>query len=563
MTTDQETSLKYVNAMVAILSSLRLKDVLDATVLQYAHLAQVNKVAVFLADNQGKFFRLMAAKGYSEFSLQHMKLVRFNAEGILSEILNRKAPVMLKLKEQFSGFNKTVFEKEQSVNQVALPLNFNGLLIGAILIDSSMPLALSDKEMWQLITKLTASAIANAIIFGRSEYERERLSTLYTTLATFQTSVLNLTQVLQRTADAALVLGNTPYCAILLAEQDEKAFRLAAFKGLDGASLSEFDLAYENTFAGKALSEGKTQQLKRGLTGMVGMPKAMGGVLFLSILAFPLIYNGKKLGVLEIFSIDEGPFQQEQIELLEALANQASNAIHIAQDHESAIVRRAYDPHTGLLNRLYFESGLRSELERSHRHGHQFALWLIDIDYLSRINDKSGEEKGDEVIAKIAQTIKQNLREIDLVYRFGGEQFAVILPETPRETVSIIVERLREKIKNTLIPEVSPVTVSIGISVYPTHSKELYELINLAEEALYIAKYKGRDRSIEAPIASSGADIDAWRALANHAKKTVSMERQDRAKSHLSSSGDYAGWLLKTKNSTESNLEKNEPVSLP
>ena len=260
MTTEQVASVKYVNAIAATLSSLRLKDVLDATVTQYGHLLQANKVAVFLADNQGKYFRLMAAKGYSEFSLQQMKIVAFNSEGVLSEVLNSRLPIILSLKDRFSGFNKTVFDREQSVSQLVLPLTASGLLIGAILVDSSINLALDDKEIWQTMTNITASAIANAIIFGRSEYERERLNTLYKTLLAFQANALHINQILQKITDAALVLGNTPYCALLL-EQDKKSdFTLAAFKGLDGTSLPEFDLTKDTTLAAKALNQAVRRQ---------------------------------------------------------------------------------------------------------------------------------------------------------------------------------------------------------------------------------------------------------------------------------------------------------------
>ncbi len=560
MTTDRETSFKFVNATAAILSSLRLKDVLEAIITQYAYLAQVNKIAVLLADNQGKSFRLMAAKGYSAFSMQQMKMVPFSSEGILSEINNVRFPVILKSNEQLAGFNKAVFEKEQSVNQMALPLSCADIVVGAVIIDSSTPLALDDKDIWQLMTNITGSAVANAIIFGRNEYERERLNSLYKTLLAFQTNDLSLTQVLQKTADAALVLGNTPYCAVLLSEPSGVEFKLVAFKGLDGTSLSEFDLANSNTIAGKALVESKTRQIVKNLSETVGMPRAMGGVLFRSILALPLIYDTKKLGVLEIFSTDDEAFQQEQIELLEALASQVSNAIYIAQSHESAVEQIAHDPHTGLLNRVHFKSALKSEIERSQRHGHQFALWLVDIDYLSRINDKFGQDIGDQVIAKIAKTIKETLREIDFVYRFGGEQFAVILPETTRETVTTVTQRLKERLRNMLIPNVGSVTVSIGICTYPAHSKNLNELLNLAEEALFVAKFKGRDQSVDAPIASSGVDMGAWEALAKHAKQVVSSDRQERAKSHLNNSADYANWLLKIKSGAKKKAVKKDQV---
>ncbi len=187
---------------------------------------------------------------------------------------------------------------------------------------------------------------------------------------------------------------------------------------------------------------------------------------------------------------------------------------------------------------------------------------MIDIDYLSRINDKFGEEKGDETIAKIARVITGTLREIDLVYRFGGEEFVVILPETSRKDTTVVIERLKEKIKNTLIPEAGTVSVSIGVSTYPDHSKDPGRLLEMAELALYLAKYQGRDRFVEVPVSSGAADINSWVELAKYAKQAVSAERRERAKSHLSSSADYSNWLLKIKASSKKSAVKKEQVPI-
>ncbi len=563
MTTDEVAPTKYINALSEILSSLRLKDVLDAIVLQYAHLTEAGKVAVFLADNQGKAFRLMAAKGYSELSMQQMKEISFNDEGIFAEILKKRLPVVLKLGSQFSGFNKAVFERERSTNQAAFPLVAAGLIVGAIVIDSNVPILLNDSQAWESINTITALGIANAIIFGRSEYERERLNTLYKILSAFQDNALNLNQVLQKTADAALVLANTPYCAVLLHERENSSFALAAFKGFDGASLLEFDLVGSNTLAAAAFSQG--QRLFAGKNGQEagGIPKAMGGGLFRSILALPLTNEGNKIGILEVFSTDEEAFNSEQIDLLEALTNQASKAIQLAQEHESTVLQVARDPHTGLLNRFHFNSALKTEIERSNRHNHLLALLLIDIDYLSRINDRLGQEIGDETIAKIAKLIKDTLREIDLIYRFGGDQFAVILPETSRNEAEIVVNRLREKIKKIVIPNVGAITVSIGMATYPEHGKEAEEVIAVTEHALYLAKYQGRDRLVVPQVLGGQTEANSWLELAKYAKQAVSAERRERAKSHLSSSADYANWLLKIKNTVQPTPIKKDQVPFP
>lgn len=524
MTTDGAASLKFVKAMAAISSSLSLKDVLDAALMQYSILAGSEKIAIFLADREGESFRLMAAKGYGTPSLELMKKIPFQDTNILRDAYSTCSPKLSITKEDITGFNRYIFEFEQSVSQLALPLIAGDLFIGLIMIDSYDVIDMAEKEMWNSISSLTASAVANAMIFGLSESARERLHTLYKSLSAFQSSSLSIMEVLQNTANAAVVLANSPYCAILLYESDHDEFRLSAFKGLDASYLSQSDFNNQNNLVGHTLQTGKTQKILVG-ADLQKMPKGMGGVVFRSALVLPLICDNKKMGVLEIFSADEDAFDQEQVGLLETLASQASNAIYIATKYEQVVEQTGNDPHTGLLSRLYFRSMLRREIERSHRHGREFVICLIDIDYLSRINERLGTKVGDEVIATVAQVIRHNLREIDLVYRYAGQQFVVILPETPRTNTSGLISRLKGKIKEIVIPDVETITVSIGISAYPYHGDAADDLVSLAEDALFVAKYQGRDMSVEAPILTDSGTKE-WMTLAAQARQAVSLERQ-------------------------------------
>ena len=564
MTIEDNTMLKYLGAAGAVFSSLRLKDVLDTLVIQFDELTGAGKVAVYLADNENKAFKLMAAKGYSELSVREMQAVPFATQGILAEMLTKRQPITYKLGSQSFGFNKAVFEREQSAVQVAIPLIAMGLMVGAVLFDIG-DLAVREEEniaLWQQFAVIAALGIANAILFGRSEYERARLNALYKTLSAFNENALDLSKVLQKTADAALVLGNTPYCAVLLYEPDSEQFTLGAFKGLDGGTLSEFNLSNQNTLAGKALDDGKIQQLDRNGQEESGMPRAMGGGMFRSVIVVPLICRTKKMGALVVFSTDQGAFRFEQISLLETLASQVSNAIYVAREHESTVLKIMHDPHTGLLNRLYFPSALHTEIERSKRHKHHLGLLLVDIDYLSRINDLFGQEKGDLAIAEIAQTVKNTLRKIDLIYRFGGEQFAIILPETPRQGVLDAAERLRRSVESKVVLGVGAMTISIGATAYPDQGADVAELITFSEQALDVAKYKGRNKVIEAFLQSTEAmDPLVWSELAKRAKLAVASERQERAKSYLTGAIDYAKWLIKDKTSKR-NLSKDH-VQLP
>jgi diguanylate cyclase (GGDEF)-like protein/PAS domain S-box-containing protein len=154
------------------------------------------------------------------------------------------------------------------------------------------------------------------------------------------------------------------------------------------------------------------------------------------------------------------------------------------------------DELTSMWNRRRFTQATRNELERAQRYQHIFSLLMLDIDYFKNINDTYGHGAGDEVLRHIAYLIRQSLRMVDMPGRFGGEEFAVILPHTDLDAAYKTAERLRQYIANT--PAVYnhmqiPFSVSIGIATYQDDIENEDELYKMADDALYEAKRKGRN----------------------------------------------------------------------
>lgn len=140
---------------------------------------------------------------------------------------------------------------------------------------------------------------------------------------------------------------------------------------------------------------------------------------------------------------------------------------------------------------------LSEEFERSERHNFSLSFLMVDIDYFKNYNDTYGHLVGDVVLRDIVSILKANTREVDLVGRFGGEEFCVILPETRKEEARLVAERLRaiiERHKFKAYDESTNVTVSIGVAVYPADAKDKNELIENSDKALYAAKKAGRNR---------------------------------------------------------------------
>jgi diguanylate cyclase (GGDEF)-like protein len=149
---------------------------------------------------------------------------------------------------------------------------------------------------------------------------------------------------------------------------------------------------------------------------------------------------------------------------------------------------------TGLANRRRFERQLEREVSRTLRYSRPFCLLLLDIDNFKEVNDTYGHDAGDEAIRRLSLTLQAGTRGIDLAARIGGEEFAVILPETEFEGGVDVAERLRAAISETEIPNVGRITASFGVGEFPLCAATGRELVTLADAALYEAKRQGRDR---------------------------------------------------------------------
>jgi len=155
------------------------------------------------------------------------------------------------------------------------------------------------------------------------------------------------------------------------------------------------------------------------------------------------------------------------------------------------------DELTGLFNKRAYAKLSQREMAKSQRYGHPFAILMADADTLKPVNDEHGHDTGDKLIRTIAETIRLNLRETDILARYGGDEFAVFLPETTPEQAREIAERIREAtsaIRFMVQKKQVPITISIGMACYPQDSSSTDDILDRADRALYVSKQEGRDR---------------------------------------------------------------------
>jgi diguanylate cyclase (GGDEF)-like protein len=203
------------------------------------------------------------------------------------------------------------------------------------------------------------------------------------------------------------------------------------------------------------------------------------------------------LGCIVIAGADEGSITAEEARNVGLLGAIAASALEIVWEIEEVNRRAETDPLTGLANRRRFDESLERELSQSDRFGHPVSLVLVDIDHFKRVNDAHGHEAGDAVLRAVARMLADGIRAVDLCARFGGEELAILLPQTTATGAFELADRLRRRIAGRPIrvndAEIA-VTASFGVASYPDVVCSRDALFAAADAALYGAKHDGRNQ---------------------------------------------------------------------
>ncbi|WP_250003281.1 diguanylate cyclase [Actinoplanes sp. M2I2] len=203
------------------------------------------------------------------------------------------------------------------------------------------------------------------------------------------------------------------------------------------------------------------------------------------------------LGVLALYDrVGGDTFDDSDLSTLRTFAGQAGVAVSNVRLHEEAQRLSLTDPLTGLWNYRYLRESLRREVERASRFGRMLAVLVLDLDHFKDVNDTYGHAAGDAVLGEFARRIRIGLREVDVAFRQGGEEFVVLLPETDAYGGAIVAERLGAAVRDrpvTVEDAQIPISVSIGVAVYPEHGENSLQVLAAADRALYAAKKAGRD----------------------------------------------------------------------
>lgn len=218
---------------------------------------------------------------------------------------------------------------------------------------------------------------------------------------------------------------------------------------------------------------------------------------FKSSFVLPLSFEGKLLGGIAFFSKDE--IDYSKVKFYNLMKQELLALMKMKSLYSEVEMLSVTDGLTGLYNRRHFEYNLEREFLRAKRYKNPLSLAILDIDYFKNVNDNYGHQYGDYVLKEVAILMKDSFRKTDMIYRYGGEEFVIILPETSAQRASIPIERLREKISQHefLFNDIKiSLTVSVGIAEMEEHYSEKAEIVSVSDKALYRAKQTGRNKVV-------------------------------------------------------------------
>ncbi len=333
------------------------------------------------------------------------------------------------------------------------------------------------------------------------ESSRDELRRNLARLGDALSSTHDLNRILAVILDTAIASTSASGGALLLTSEGRADLYLRAQRGLQDRNVpSTLRVQVGQGIAGRVAVTG---QPVFGRVGEPGLEPAVDEPPAATVISMPLRASGTVVGVLNLYDKQGGgTFGEADVETLRTFAGGAATAVDNVLLHEEAQRLSITDELTGLWNYRYFQMTLGKEIERAARFGRPLALLMLDVDHFKRVNDDYGHQRGDAVLAELATRVRMEIREVDALARYGGEELVLILPETGYDGAAHIAERICHVVRRlpfTANGQPIYVTVSIGAAVFPAHGMTGAALVRAADEALYVAKRRGRDQWHVAP----------------------------------------------------------------
>jgi diguanylate cyclase (GGDEF)-like protein len=479
------------DASQAVLSTFDLDEVLSRILGIVRDVFHLNKGAILLLDAKTQELYLKTTFGWDIVD----ESIRVPlGTGLTGTAAQTKKPVYAPDVSQDPRYIRSMASTR---SEVAIPLMVREEVVG-VLDCQSEKLDFFDeetRELLRLFSTQASIALANARLYSLEQRRRAQLEAI-NAIARKTTAVLEISELLGQVCSLILESFGGDHASVLLFEEDRLVLR--AHQGRLTPLFKVGDELPRKGLLARALDSRKAV-VDQDLRQVPGHRSAFREAV--SAACLPLVSFGEVLGALLLESSSCDAFAPEDVNALESVSDICATAIQNARHFERVRQLAYVDGMTGIFNRRYFELRIAEEIARGRRHGLTFSVIMADIDHFKQLNDDFGHLLGDEVLRQVSSVIAQQLRQSDVLTRYGGEEFAIITPEIGLESALAVSDRLRRVVESWQFPGLArPVTISAGVAEFPTQGGTRDELVQAADEALYAAKQSGRNRVVTAQM---------------------------------------------------------------
>jgi diguanylate cyclase (GGDEF)-like protein len=469
----------------AVLSTFDLDEVLQR-ILAIAHdYFHLRNVAIALLDKPSQELYIRSQIGWDE---GQDKIRVPLGQGITGAAALKKQPVYA---PDVTKDPRYFCSAKSTRSELAIPLMVRDEVVGVLDCQSDREDHF-DPETIDLLTLFSTQAsiaLQNARLYSL-EQQRARQLQAINAIAQQTTAVLELEDLLGRVCELIQDAFRVSHVSLFLREDHDLVLR--AHHGTLTPRIPQGGRFPASTEPWASILAGNRTSTEDDLCSKTATKFFAESA---SRMRIPLVSFGQTLGVLALDSALPDAFRDGDLQSLESVADICATAIQNAHYVERVKQLAYLDGLTGIFNRRFFELRIIEEIDRAQRFGTGMAVIMADIDQFKRLNDEFGHVLGDEVLRQVSSLFHQQVRKIDVVCRYGGEEFGILLTQTSAQHAMNIAEKLRKMVAGWQFPGVPrTVTISAGAAAFPDQGTTRDELVKAADAALYAAKQAGRNR---------------------------------------------------------------------